>query len=72
MEGSKAGRIDGKLEGPILLFQLVDFGSNRVELVLQLILPTLRFPQVSGHTHKKHKNVSCLSIYHEECVCVYH
>lgn len=53
MEGLKAGRIGGKLEGGILLFQFVDFGSNRVELILQLILPTLCFPQVSGQTQNK-------------------
>ncbi len=52
-EGSKAVKIDGNLEEGILLFQLIHFGSNRVELVLQLILPTLCFPQVSEHTHKK-------------------
>lgn len=67
MEQSKAGRIDGKLEGGILLFQLADFGSNRVELVFQLILPTLRFPQVTGHTQKKkHRKVSRVSMYHKE------
>lgn len=32
------------LDSDILVFQLVDFGSNRVELILQLILPALCFP----------------------------
>lgn len=68
MEGSKAGGIDGHLEGGILLFQLVDFGSDRVELVLKLILPTLSFPQVSGHTHTKTQCQEC--VYESLSVCI--
>lgn len=42
LKGRKPNKIK-LLDSDILLFQFVDFGSNRVELVLHLILPTLCF-----------------------------
>lgn len=64
MEESKAGRIDEKLKRGILLFQFADFGSNRVELVLQLVLPTLSFPQISEYTHKRaEEGISWVSVF---------